>query len=320
MSDAYAQLLAATIQHLEVLKSRGVRHVPVRPETLAALAGTPVKPAARPAPLSFAAPPAPAPAPRPVAAPRPVPPPTPAPPPAPAPVAPAPVVPPPPSVVVRAPVAIPAAGDRAAAFAELRQRALACVQCPNLVASRRQVVFGVGNEAAELMFVGEAPGVEEDAQGEPFVGPAGQMLTKMIGAMGLSRAQVYIGNVLKCRPDTPGQKFGNRPPTPEEMATCVPFLQAQIDLIRPRVLVALGASAMAGLLGHPVKITGVRGRWLDYRGIPLMPTFHPSYVLRQQEAAGGLAVKRQVWEDLLAAMAKLGLPISDKQRNYFLKA
>jgi DNA polymerase len=206
--------------------------------------------------------------------------------------------------------------EKAAAFNALRERALACVKCPHLVASRKSVVFGVGNLEAQLMFVGEAPGADEDAQGEPFVGAAGQLLTKIIQATGLSRADVYIANILKCRPDTPGQSSGNRKPTSEEMATCIPYLHEQIDLIRPKVLVALGATAVEGLLGKTVGITKLRGNWQTYRDTPLMPTFHPSYLLRNQ----AMTEKRKVWEDMLAAMEKLGMPISEKQRNFFLKA
>ena len=169
---------------------------------------------------------------------------------------------------------------------------------------------------APLMFVGEAPGADEDVQGEPFVGAAGQLLTRIIQTMGLTRQTVYIGNILKCRPDTPGQSSGNRKPTAEEMQTCIPYLHAQIDLIQPRALVALGATAVEGLLGKTEGITRLRGRWQTYRGIPLMPTFHPSYLLRNQ----ALTEKRKVWEDMLAVMEKLGMPISEKQRSYFLKA
>ncbi|HEX7653355.1 MAG TPA: uracil-DNA glycosylase [Verrucomicrobiae bacterium] len=204
--------------------------------------------------------------------------------------------------------------EKAAAYEALRQKALACTQCPNLVAARQNVVFGVGNIHAELMFVGEAPGADEDTQGEPFVGAAGQLLTKIITAMGLTRSDVYIANILKCRPDTPGQTAGNRKPTPEEMQTCIPYLHEQIDLIQPKVLVALGGTAMEGLL-NLTGITKLRGRWHEYRGIPLMPTYHPSYLLRNQ----AMSEKRRVWEDMLAAMDKLGLPISEKQRNFFTK-
>ena len=201
-------------------------------------------------------------------------------------------------------------------FSALRERALACVKCPHLASSRKNVVFGVGSIDAQLMFVGEAPGADEDEQGEPFVGKAGQLLTKIIQATGLSRADVYIANILKCRPDTPGQSAGNRKPTPEEMATCIPYLHEQIDLIRPKVIVALGATAVEGLLGKTVGITKLRGHWQTYRGMPLMPTYHPAYLLRNQ----AMSEKRSVWEDMLAVMEKLGMPISEKQRNYFLKA
>jgi DNA polymerase len=200
------------------------------------------------------------------------------------------------------------------AIAELRERAMQCVKCPHLASTRKNVVFGVGNIDAEIMFVGEAPGADEDSQGEPFVGAAGQLLTRMIGAMGLSRDKVYIANILKCRPDMPAGSSGNRKPTAEEMQTCIPYLHAQIDLIQPKVLVALGGTAMEGLLGKS-GITKLRGQWHTYRGIPLMPTYHPAYLLRNQSNAE----KRKVWEDLMAVMEKIGLPIGEKQRGYFLK-
>lgn len=203
---------------------------------------------------------------------------------------------------------------KVAAFAELRTRVLACVKCPHLVSARKSVVFGIGNIDSPLMFVGEAPGADEDLQGEPFVGKAGQLLTKIIETMGLKRGDVYIGNILKCRPDTPGQAAGNRKPTPEEMATCIPYLHEQIDLIKPKVLVALGATAVEGLLGKTTGITKLRGNWREYRGIPLMPTYHPAYLLRNQ----ALSEKRRVWEDMLQVMEKLELPINERQRTYFL--
>ena len=165
------------------------------------------------------------------------------------------------------------------------------------------------------MFVGEAPGADEDVQGEPFVGKAGQLLTKIIQAAGLDRGDVYIANILKCRPDTPGQAAGNRKPTSDEMTTCISFLHEQIDLIRPKVIVALGATAVEGLLGKTPGITRFRGTWSTYRGTPLMPTYHPAYLLRNQ----AMTEKRKVWEDMLQVMEKLGMPISEKQRNYFLK-
>ena len=139
------------------------------------------------------------------------------------------------------------------------------------------------------------------------------MLTKMIQATGLSRASVYIANILKCRPDMPAGSSGNRKPTPEEMQTCIPYLHAQIDLIQPKVLVALGGTAMEGLLGKS-GITKLRGQWHTYRGIPLMPTYHPAYLLRNQSPSE----KRKVWEDMMLVLERLEKPISEKQRNYFL--
>lgn len=294
MSSAYDQLLDAAIQHLEDLKSRGVRHVSVTADSLRALA----QPAPRQAilPSSSRHEEAQTETPR--------------------------------SEVrgqrsdqkldtsaatVQESSSTPHS-DKSAAFAELRARALACVKCPHLASSRKNVVFGVGNIDAELMFVGEAPGADEDQQGEPFVGRAGELLTKIIQAMGLQRGDVYIANILKCRPDTPGQSAGNRKPTPEEMQTCIPYLHEQIDLIRPKVLVGLGGTAIEGLLNLK-GITSLRGKWLTYRDIPLMPTFHPSYLLRNQ----AMAEKRKVWEDMLQVMEKLGMTISEKQRNYFLR-
>lgn len=206
------------------------------------------------------------------------------------------------------------AGAKISAMEALRSRAQSCTKCPHLVASRKSVVVGVGDPAARLMFVGEAPGAEEDRRGEPFVGAAGELLTKILGAMNLSRDQVFIANVLKCRPDTPGQPTGNRKPTPAEMATCLPWLEEQIGIIQPEVLVALGATAVEGLLGKTAGIMKLRGHWQTYRGVPVMPTFHPAFVLRSETPT----VKRQVWEDMLAVMERLSLPITERQRGFFL--
>jgi uracil-DNA glycosylase family 4 len=292
MAATYEQLLDATIQHLEDLKSRGQRNIVVASEDLRALA----QPAKNISPTSLA------------------------------------------SnlksqnkiatenILPAVSLALPmqtfaepkislAPGEKFAAFNALRERALVCVKCPHLAASRKNVVFGIGNIDARLMFVGEAPGADEDELGEPFVGRAGELLTKIIQATGLSRREVYIANILKCRPDTPGQNFGNRKPTPEEMATCIPYLHEQIDLIRPKVLVALGGVAIEALFGKGLGITKLRGQWQNYRGTPLMPTYHPAYLLRNQS----LSEKRKVWEDFLQVMAKLEMPVSEKQGNYFLK-
>lgn len=204
--------------------------------------------------------------------------------------------------------------SKAERLAEIEARAAVCRQCEHLAASRKSVVFGVGNPEAELMFVGEAPGADEDVQGEPFVGKAGQLLTKIIQTMGLRREDVYIANILKCRPDTPGQSFGNRPPRDEEMSTCLPYLEEQIAIIQPKILVALGGTAVRGLLGGDPKITGVRGRWHEFRGIPLMPTFHPSFLLRPDNESK----KRLTWEDMLLVKERLGLEITERERRYFL--
>lgn len=206
--------------------------------------------------------------------------------------------------------------QKESAMAKLQEQVLACTRCSHLVQARTQVVFGVGDVHAEVMFVGEAPGMDEDRQGEPFVGKAGQLLTRIIETMGLSRDTVYIGNVLKCRPDTPGRSYGNRKPTPMEMQTCWPYLMEQIKLIRPKVIVALGTTAVEGLLGKSIKgITRMRGKYQDFRGIPVMPTYHPSYVLRNPAKA----IKRQVWEDMLKVMEFMGMEISAKQRQFFTK-
>ncbi|MCS7090202.1 MAG: uracil-DNA glycosylase [Verrucomicrobiota bacterium] len=206
---------------------------------------------------------------------------------------------------------------RLAALEALRTRVLQCTRCPHLVAQRKNVVFGVGNPEAELVFVGEAPGAEEDEKGEPFVGPAGQLLTRIIQAMGFTREQVYIANILKCRPDTPSQTSGNRKPTPVEMATCFPYLREQLQLIRPKVIVALGATAVEGLLGKPpTGISKLRGQWQQWEGIPVMPTYHPAYLLRNQAPAE----KRKVWEDMLQVLQRLGRPITERQRNYFTRS
>ena len=206
--------------------------------------------------------------------------------------------------------------QKEAAMAKLREQAEACQRCSHLAQSRTQVVFGVGTVHADLMLVGEAPGMDEDRQGEPFVGKAGQLLTKIIETMGLSRDHIYIGNVLKCRPDTPGRSFGNRKPTPMEMQTCWPYLMEQIKIVRPKVLVALGTTAVDGLLGKKTMgITRLRGRFQDFRGIPVMPTYHPAYVLRNPAKS----IKRQVWEDMLQVMEHMGMPVSAKQRQFFTK-
>jgi DNA polymerase len=204
--------------------------------------------------------------------------------------------------------------DKADLLVPIRERVRACTKCAHLACSRTQTVFGVGNPDAELMFIGEAPGVDEDQQGEPFVGRAGQLLTRILKAMNFAREDVYIANILKCRPDTPPGSFGNRPPTPTEMQTCRPYLVEQIEIIQPSVLVALGAVAVEGLLGVRGTMRELRGRWHTYNGTSLMITYHPAYLLRNQAPSE----KRKVWEDMLQVLERLERPITERQRNYFL--
>jgi DNA polymerase len=204
--------------------------------------------------------------------------------------------------------------NKADLLAAVRERVGACTKCAHLACSRTQTVFGVGNPNADLMFIGEAPGADEDQQGEPFVGRAGQLLTRILKAMNFAREDVYIANILKCRPDMLAGSFGNRPPTPTEMQTCRPYLVEQIDIIQPSVLVALGAVAVEGLLETRGTMRELRGRWHTCNSIPLMITYHPAYLLRNQAPSE----KRKVWEDMLQVLERLEQPISDRQRSYFL--
>ena len=211
-----------------------------------------------------------------------------------------------------APVA--ASGSNQEKLEQLAVHVRQVLQAHPLPIFRNNIVFGEGHPEAGIMFVGEAPGADEDRLGRPFVGRAGQTLTKMIQAMGINREDVYIANIVKCRPDMPEGVPGNRKPTPEEMKICLPFILAQIEIIRPKAIVALGATAVEGLLDSKLSISKLRGNFVDFRGTPLMPTFHPSYLLHNPTNE----TKRKVWEDLLQVMEKLGMPISAKQRGFFL--
>lgn len=169
---------------------------------------------------------------------------------------------------------------------QLREKVVRCTQCDELVRNRHTVVFGSGNPHAELVFVGEAPGAEEDRQGLPFVGPAGELLTKMIEAIGLKREEIFIANVLKCRPP------GNRTPKPQEIENCEPYLVKQLSLVQPKLICALGTFAAQTLLKTDISISNLRGKIHDYQGIPLLCTFHPAYLLRNP------GEKKKSWEDL----------------------
>lgn len=206
-------------------------------------------------------------------------------------------------------------GDKQSRWEALREQVLGCSVCNDRVKPGKKVVFGIGNLDADIFFCGEAPGADEEIQGEPFVGKAGQLLDKMIGAMGLRREDVYIGNIMNWRPEMP-TPTGNRPPTIEEMNFCLPYLKAQLEIVKPKIIVALGATAVKGLLGASnfKNLRDVKGQWSEFEGVPLMPTYHPSYLLRNDTKRD----KRSAWEDWLKVMEKAGLPISDKQRGYFL--
>lgn len=202
----------------------------------------------------------------------------------------------PPVVVEYREVSVAArASDALPPLDEVRGALGDCRRC-KLCSGRKNLVFGVGNPKARLVFVGEGPGAEEDNQGIPFVGAAGQLLTKMILAMGYSRDEVYICNVVKCRPP------GNRNPEPDEIQACQPFLEAQLHAIRPEVIIALGKFAAQTLLRTDTPITRLRGQWREYVGIPLMPTFHPAYLLRNPPE------KKAAWTDLQAVMARFPKP------------
>ncbi|NWK55302.1 uracil-DNA glycosylase [Verrucomicrobiaceae bacterium N1E253] len=178
---------------------------------------------------------------------------------------------------------------------------------------RQTMVFSSGNLGADLMLVGEAPGFDEERLGEPFVGMAGQKLDAILRAMGTDRQQVYLSNILKFRPQMPNQTVNNRKPTAKELEVWLPFLQAEVELVRPKVIIALGVTTARALLGLDQSVEDMRGEFHTYRGTPLRVTFHPSYILNDEATPE----KRMLWEDMLAVMERLGMPISEKQRAYF---
>ena len=217
-----------------------------------------------------------------------------------------------------APAAPAATGDeeKRPLLRQVALRAKACEATRALGTLRQDFVFATGDPGAELMFVGEAPGMEEEKVHRPFVGPAGKTLDKIIQAMGLDREQVYISNIVKFRPSTGDSNQGarNRKPTPEEMSTSVRYVLEEIDIVAPKVIVALGGTAMEGLLGLEGSVASQRSRFHTLREIPVMVTYHPSYLLR----SGEKSEKRKVWEDMLLVMERLDMPISTKQRSFFL--
>lgn len=205
-------------------------------------------------------------------------------------------------------------GDKMFQWNSLKEKVMGCEVCNRELNPQGKVVFGVGDLDADIFFCGEAPGADEEKAGEPFVGPAGELLNRIIEAMGISRDAVYIGNILNWRPRH-DQVFGNRPPTQEEMSFCLPYLKAQIEIVKPKVLVTLGKTATDGLLGHDPKrrLSDFRGKWNQVMEIPMMVTYHPSYLLHNPSKSS----KRKVWDDMLLVMEKLEMKISEKQRAFF---
>ena len=202
--------------------------------------------------------------------------------------------------------------DRASALEEIKQRLGRVGSVPSL---RDKMVFAAGSPFARIMFVGEAPGQEEENQGEPFVGPAGKLLTRIVETMGMRRDEVYISNIVKFRPRIEGESQGtaNRKPSPDEMRKFVPFLNDEINVVKPELIIALGGTAMNGLLGIESSVNSARGKLHQFQDFPVIVTYHPSFLLR----SGSNSDKRKLWEDMLLAMEHLKMPISGKQRNYF---
>ncbi|MFC7337665.1 uracil-DNA glycosylase family protein [Haloferula chungangensis] len=218
--------------------------------------------------------------------------------------------------VVEPVASISVSGDSAAEKIEsLKQQAMNWAPAKALGTLRETMVFSTGNPEAELMLVGEAPGYQEERQQQPFVGPAGQKLDGILKAMGLDRGEVYISNIVKFRPSMPKQTTNNRKPTPEEMASCMSFVREEVRIVKPKCIVALGATAAEGLLGLTGAVGKMRGSWHEFEGIPTKVTYHPAYLLHGN---AGLKDKRMIWEDMLAVMEKLELEISEKQRGFFL--
>ena len=305
MIDDPAEALDILLDELKRQKAAGVRRVSITADSLAALkalAGTPATPASALAPAPAKAAPAPAPA-RPAAAPSSAPV---------AAAAPKPAVAAPASPISDAPIFTLAAGTKAERMQALRQLVEACAETKKHLVAPQRPLLGHGSLDAKVVFVGEAPTIGEMEAGQAFAGESGELLQKILGAAAINQADCYFAPVMVWRPEPPTQ-YGKRPPTARELAFNLPYLRAQIDVISPRVVVALGAQAFEALHGRTPTITQARGQWFDLGGVPLLATFHPNYLLHSPSASA----KRTVWEDFLLLMEKLGLPISEKQRGFF---
>ncbi|MEY3853027.1 MAG: hypothetical protein RI910_2007 [Verrucomicrobiota bacterium] len=299
MIDDPAEALDILLEELKRQKAAGLRRVSVSDEavaTLKALAGAPV---ATPASAATAKP-----APLPVTAvSRPA---------APLPIAPKPAVVATTPVIADAPIFTLPAGTKAERMQALRQLVDTCVETKKHLTGSHRALLGHGSLDAKVVFVGEAPSLEEMEAGKAFAGASGELLQKILGAAAISPADYYLAPVMVWRPEPPTQ-YGKRPPTARELAFNLPYLRAQVDVVAPRIVVALGAQAFEALHGRTPSITQARGQWFELSGVPLMPTYHPNYLLHNPSASA----KRAVWEDFLLVMEKLGLPISEKQRGFF---
>jgi len=295
--DDPAEALDILLEELKRQKAAGLRRVSVSDEavaTLKALAGAPVTaPAAAAKSEHLAA----------AAVSRPS---------APLPVAPKPAAVAPAMAIADAPIFTLPGGTKPERMQALRQLVDACAETKKHLTGSHRALLGHGSLEAAVVFVGEAPSLEEMEAGQAFAGASGELLQKILGAAAISPADYYLAPVMVWRPEPPTQ-YGKRPPTARELAFNLPYLRAQIDVVAPRIVVALGAQAFEALHGRTPSITQARGQWFDLSGVPLMPTYHPNYLLHNPSASA----KRAVWEDFLLAMEKLGLPISEKQRGFF---
>ena len=299
MIDDPAEALDILLEELKRQKAAGVRRVSITADSLTALkalagtpaaqaAPTPAKPSAAPAPASIR------PAVTPVAA------------------APKPAVVVSAAPIPDAPIFTLAAGTKAERLQALRQLIDACAETKKHLSAPQRPLLGHGSLDAKVVFVGEAPTIVEMEAGQAFAGESGELLQKILSAAAINPADCYFVPVMVWRPEPPTQ-YGKRPPTAREIAFNLPYLRAQIDVVAPRAVVALGAQAFEALHGRTPSITQARGQWFDLGGVPLLPTFHPNYLLHTPSASA----KRTVWEDFLLLMEKLGLPISEKQRGFF---
>ena len=223
-------------------------------------------------------------------------------------------IPPPPPAVVCMDVAI-AGSSRAEKIANLRRQAESWAPARALGSLRETMIFSTGNPDARIMLISEAPSYQEEKERQPFVGPAGQKMNKILETMGLSREEVYLANIVKFRPASPNQTINTRRPTPEEMAACMPILRAEVSIIQPQCIIALGETTAEGLLGLSGHISTMRGSWHTFEGTPVRVTYHPSHLL---STSGVSQTKRLLWEDMLSVMEKIKLPISERQRGFFL--